>query len=80
MYIDKNKLFAKTSHNPSIITDFECKIPKWKISSTIYSHWIVVFSTIYISWSVDGAQSSECVYTNITIIYLLMQLIFAMWT
>ena len=23
--IDENKLFAKTRHNPSIITDFKCK-------------------------------------------------------
>ena len=26
--VDENKSFAKTRHNPSIVTDFECKLPK----------------------------------------------------
>ena len=34
--IDKNKLFSKTMHNTSIITDFECKTPKFSKEVTKY--------------------------------------------
>ena len=43
-WLNENKPFAKTSHNPSSITDFECKTPTYiERYSIIYGKTEVLF-------------------------------------